>query len=149
MSALTATARLDALAQIAELQARRVRALDTQDWDLYRTCHADDFVSHTLPGAPPTRGIEAVVSGLSDRMAGVTSIHHVHSPEITFLTPSEASGVWVLSDRLWWMHGDEEHWLRGYGHYHDTYSQRSGTWLFTSRRISRIRVERFPGATRF
>ena len=144
MNAPEGTELLLAIEEIKALQARRVRAVDSQDWDLYRACHADDFTSFTLGN--PIHGIDRVIEGLKSALAGVTSVHHVMLPELSFESAIAASGTWVLHDRLWWEQDGEAHWMVGWGHYHDTYAVRQDRWLFTSRRIARSRVERSAGA---
>jgi len=144
MSAIELLAAKDA---ITTLMARRVYALDTQDWDTYAACHAPDHVSHALAGGPHV-GRDAMMQGTRQALEGVRSIHHVHSPEIMILSPEEARGRWAMEDRLYWMQGDEEHWLHGWGYYHDGYGVRDGQWLFTSREVTRQRVEHSPGSRR-
>jgi len=133
-----------AIEELKALQARRVRAIDSQDWDLYRTCHAEDFTSFTLGN--PIYGIDGVIEGLKTALAGVTSAHHVMLPELSFESANAASGTWILHDRLWWAQDGEAHWMKGWGHYHDTYAVRQGRWVFMSRRIVRSRVEHSVGA---
>ena len=132
--------RLVAAEAIRNLMARRVRALDSKDWDAYRDCHAPDHVSTIL-----AVGRDAMMAALLRSLDGIDTIHHVHSPEIVILSPTEARGWWQLEDWLFWKQGDEEHWLHGWGYYHDTYALRDGTWLFTSRRLERLRLEHSPG----
>ncbi len=132
---------------IKVLMARRVRALDTRDWETYRACHAPDHVSYGITGGP-SAGLDQMMSDLLASLEGVRTIHQVHSPEITILSSTEARGAWALEDWLFWKQGDEEHWLHGWGHYDDTYGKRDGRWLFTSRRLSRLRLEHSPGSRR-
>lgn len=88
----------------------------------------------------------AKVARTGTMLEGVTTVHLVGLPDIRILAPDQAEGIWVLEDPLWWKQGDEEHWYRGYGHYHDTYGKRNGSWLFTSRRLVRLRFDHSPGA---
>jgi len=135
--------RLVATNEIKNLMARRVRSLDTKDWDTYRDCHAPEHVSHVLAA-----GRDAMMAALLKSLDGVSTIHHVHSPEIRILSSTEATGWWALEDWLHWMQGDEEHWLHGWGYYHDSYAKRDGEWLFTSRRLERLRLVHSPGSNR-
>lgn len=136
---------LVACEELKSLQARRVRALDSQNWDDYRKCHVDDFISFTL-GDTPVRGIENALAGLVTVLAGVTTVHLTHSPEFEFSSTISAKGVWGLHDRGWWEEDGVSHWFRAWGHYHDEYEKHDGRWLFSSRRIVRQRVEHSPGA---
>jgi len=144
MSAIQGLERLLAVEEIITLQSRRVRAIDTQDWKLYKACHTADFVSYTMNA--PIKGIDRVVEGLSVHLEGVRTSHMVTSPEIIFASAESASGTWVLHDRLWWEQDGSPHWCVGWGFYNDTYAKRDGHWLFTSRKIIRTRVETSPGA---
>ncbi len=137
---------LSAIEEIKQLMARRIRALDEKDWETYAACHADDHVSYALKGGKPGVGPQVITERTRRMVEGVTTVHMAHLPDITILSENEAEGRWVLEDRLWWKQGDEEHWYCGYGHYHDTYGKRGGRWLFTSRRLKRLRVEMSPGA---
>ena len=139
--------RLAALEDIKALMARRVRALDTRDWETYRACHAQHHVSYGITGGP-SAGLDRMMADLMVALDGIRTIHHVHSPEIILTSPTQATGNWALEDWLHWMQGDEEHWLHGWGHYDDTYERVDGQWLFTSRRLSRLRLEHSPGSKR-
>jgi len=144
---MTDLERLIAIEDIKQLMARRCRALDAKDWTTYAACHAPDHLSHGTLG-PGAIGGAALIEALAKRLEGVATVHHVHNPEIEFLSASEARGVWPMEDRLFWKEGDEEHWMRGWGHYHDSYGKRDGRWLFTSRRLTRVRVDYSPGSKR-
>lgn len=129
---------------IKQLMARRVRALDTKDWDTYRQLHAEDHQSLGFDDGRP-RGPDEMIETLKQTISNVTTFHMVHSPEIILTSETTAVGHWYLEDRLWWKQGEEEHWLRGYGRYEDTYAKRDGEWKFTSRRLHRVRVDLSPG----
>lgn len=72
--------RLLELQAIYELKARRDYSIDTKDWDLYASLHADDFVAEHL-GSDPIIGGQVVADFLRNRLEGVTTIHHSHTPE--------------------------------------------------------------------
>jgi hypothetical protein len=141
--------RLVALEEIRHLKARRILALDSQDWATYEALHAPDHVSDN-EGEPRYEGARVNTQRLMDmheRMGHcLVTVHHVHSPIIDLLSLTTASGIWAMEDNLYWKQGDEDHWLRGYGFYHETYGKRGGQWLFTSRRLRRTRVFLSPGA---
>lgn len=136
--------------EIKQLVARRCRSLDAQDWDTYAACHTPDVVSYAIStesGTPePTRGIDAVLEFLREQLAGRTTVHQAHSPEIVLTSPSTAIGTWAMEDRLWWEHDGRSYWMHGFGHYDETYEKRGGRWLVASRRLARTRVDR--GSTR-
>ena len=47
---------------------------------------------------------------------------------------------------LWWEDDGVEHWLHGYGRYHETYEALDGRWLISSRRLVRSPMETGTGA---
>jgi hypothetical protein len=145
MAELSDLDRLIAIEEIKNLKARRIRALDLQDWATYEALHAPDYVAdHGEHGRMV--GAKAVAERLAQNHAGKTTIHHVHSPQIDILSPTQATGVWAMEDRIWWKQGEEEHWSHGWGFYYETYEKRDGTWVFTSRRLKHARLELSEGA---
>lgn len=137
--------RLTAIEAIRDLKARRDKAVDLKEWDELAAMHADDHVSDSA-AATPLVGGRALVESLAVTLRGVTTVHHSHSPIIEFDSPTEATGVWAMEDKLFWHQGEEKHWLRGSGFYYERYSLRDGRWLFTYRRLERLHVETSPGA---
>ncbi|WP_375396606.1 nuclear transport factor 2 family protein [uncultured Sphingomonas sp.] len=142
---MTELERLLAIEEIKRLVARRVRALDARDWETYQACHAPEHVSDFFKDAGDR---DAMMAALRAETAGVTSIHHVYSPDIAIRSDEIASGSWTMEDRRYWLQDGDEHWLHGWGFYHETYACRDGAWLITSRRLERTRVEHSPGSKR-
>ena len=146
-SGLTDLQRLVEIEAIRMLKARRIRALDEHTWDVYEALHAPDYYADN-EGEPPVHGSAANAARLKKLYdaVGMVSAHHVHSHEIELLSPTTATGVWAMEDRLYWTHAGREHWLHGTGFYHETYEKRDGTWLFTTRRLRRTRQVVSEGA---
>jgi hypothetical protein len=135
-----------ALQAIKTLKAKRIRALDTKDWALYEALHAEDHFSHN-EGEPRWDGTKANTARLAKMLhAGIVTVHHAHTPEIELTAPDQAAGIWAMEDNLYWRQGGQDHWLRGFGFYHETYARRGGAWLFTSRQLRRTKVLTSPGA---
>ena len=137
--------RLIAIEEIKQLKARRDHAVDRKDWATLESLHAPDHQSH-VDGFPPWTTAAEMMANIRAGMEGVTSVHHSHTPAITFDSPVKAHGTWAMEDNLYWKQGDEEHWLRGFGFYEETYEKRDGRWLFTWRRLRRLKVLMSPGA---
>jgi hypothetical protein len=131
--------------EIKHLKARRDHAVDMKDWALFERLHAPDHMSHNDGYAPWNTAAE-LVANVVKSLEGVTTVHHSHTPNIEFEAPTKAKGVWAMEDYLSWKQGEEDHWLRGYGFYHETYEKRDGQWVFTFRRLQRLRVDLSPGA---
>jgi hypothetical protein len=136
--------RLVAIEEIKQLKSRRDRAVDQKDWATTETLHAPDHVSD-VEGFPPWTSAAEMIRNVSASMAGITSVHHSHTPDITLESPTRATGIWAMEDYLSWRQGGEEHWLRGYGFYHETYEKRDGRWVYVRRMLRRLKVDMSPG----
>lgn len=145
MDGLSDIERLVAIEDIRQLKAERDRAVDLKDWDTIARLHAPDHRSHN-DGFEPWNSAAEMIANSRERLVGVTSVHQSHTATITFESPTAASGIWAMEDNLFWTQDGEEHWLRGYGFYHERYEKRDGRWLFTFRRLERLRVLSSPGA---
>lgn len=143
---MTDIERLIALEAIRELKARRDHAVDRKDWATYAALHSEDFVGTAIPNQQGAGG-KAAAAALEVHMAGVTTVHHSHSPVIEFQDADHATGVWAMEDNLFWHRGGEKQWLRGFGFYHETYVREAdGQWRFTHRRLERTHAETSAGA---
>lgn len=144
MEAISGLEKLAALAEIELLKAQRDRATDTKDWAAYEALHAPDHCSYNEDYAPWTTARE-MIANISRIMAGLTTVHHSHTPEIAFQSPDRANGVWAMKGSSFWKQDDEDHWFVGYGHYFETYERRGGRWVFTSRRLKYIHTQTSSG----
>lgn len=45
-----------------------------------------------------------------------------------------------MEDSIFWTEGDVEHWMQGFGFYHESYEKRDGKWLFVRRQLKRTHV---------
>lgn len=134
---------LAAREEIKQLKARRDRAVDSKDWALLRSLHADDHVSHN-DGMDRWEGADAMIEAISGSLGpDKTTVHQSHTPDITFESPTRARGVWAMEDLIF-DSASGELIIHGYGFYHEVYEKRGGTWLFTDRRLTRIHVREYP-----
>ena len=146
--------------EIKTVFARRVRYLDQKLWDKYGSVHTEDAWSESYKDLPsdlqPTDD-----SGVKNKVVGpaalaeairkfvmepvpMTTVHHVHQPEIEITSPTTATGVWPMEDKLWWKNGDHDELMHGYGHYYEEYRKVDGRWLIAYRRLDRLRVDVTP-----
>jgi hypothetical protein len=95
---------------VKQLKARYCRLLDTKDWEGFREVFADDVVTD----------------------------HQCHTPEITVTSPSTATGIWAMEDRVQLDGGRE---LNGFGHYHEVYEKSGGSWRIKASTLTRIRMD--------
>jgi hypothetical protein len=142
---ISGEARLAALHEIGVLKARRDRAADTKDWELYEALHAPDHHSYNDDYGGTTTAAEMMVT-VRKSMEHLTTLHHSHTPEVTFESPTRASGIWAMEGLSVWQQDGVEHWFQAFGHYFETYEKRDGQWLFTSRRLKYYHTWGSPGA---
>jgi len=145
LNELSAIAKLSALEEIRLLKARRDRAADTKDWALYESLHAPDHRSENGDYGTWHTASE-MIANVSRSMANLITMHHSHTPEIEFESPTRARGIWAMTGLSLWVQGEEQHWFRAFGHYFETYGYRGDRWLFTSRRLEYHHTARSPGA---
>ena len=133
---------MDDVEEIKKLKARYFRALDTKDWELYRSVFAVDAVVDLRgAGGELHQGIEAFMA-YAKSLTIVQSVHHGHMPEIDLTGPTTATGVWALEDYNIWEDGSQNH---GWGHYLETYEKVAERWCIKTMKLSYLRVERSFG----
>lgn len=143
MDGMTALDRLLAIEDIKLLKARRDRAADTKNWALYLSLHAPDHVSHN-DGLPRWGSAQEMIDNVSKLMGDHRiTVHHSHTPEITFETAERAKGIWAMEDMIFDA-ATKALLIHGFGFYHETYEKRDGVWLFTSRQLKRTHVRTSP-----
>ncbi len=107
MDGLTGIEKLKALEEIALLKARRDRAADTKDWALYESLHAPDHVSENGDYGRWTSAAEMIVN-VRKSMENLITLHHSHTPKITFESPTFARCIWAMEGMSFWRQGDKE-----------------------------------------
>ena len=123
----------DDLEAIRQLKARYFRLMDTKDWDGFRELFTPDVVFE---------GVDAFLAMLLPALADVETVHHGHMPEIDITSPTTASGIWAMEDRLRFPESMPISSVHGFGHYHDTYVKSDdGRWRIASSRLTRLRTE--------
>jgi hypothetical protein len=132
----------DDLEQIRQLKARYFRLMDEKDWDALAEVFTDDVeMDMRGEGSDLIRGRSAYMPFIRQVLDGVTTVHHGHMPEITITSPTTATGVWAMEDKLWWPPGGPMTHLHGYGHYHDTYERTDEGWRIKTCRLTRLHRE--------
>jgi hypothetical protein len=150
MDALTGIEKLLALEEIRRLKAQRDRAADTKDWALYESLHAPDHVSENGDYGRWTSAAE-MIANTRRSMENLVTLHHSHTPEIEFETPTLARCIWAMEGMSFWQQADgdgsfQEHWFQAFGHYFETCEKRDGRWVYTSRSLKYYHTRRSPGA---
>lgn len=127
------------LDQIHQLKARYFRLMDTKDWDALASVFTRDVrIDTTEDSGTVIDGVENYLPFLVSQIGDVTTVHHGHMPEITFLDAENATGIWAMEDELWWPEGQPIRYLHGYGHYHETYVRTPEGWRISSLRLTRL-----------
>ncbi len=142
---LSGIEKLKALEEIGLLKARRDRAADTKDWNLYESLHAPDHVSENGDYGRWTSAQEMIVN-VAKSMEHLTTLHHSHTPEIEFESDVKAKGVWAMEGMSIWQQEGQDHWFQAFGHYFESYERREDRWLFTSRSLKYYFTRKSPGA---
>ncbi|WP_349307254.1 nuclear transport factor 2 family protein [Rhodococcus sp. IEGM 1379] len=127
---------------LTRLKARYFRLMDTKDWTGLASVFSDDVViDMTETGGGITHSVADYMPFLRASIENVSTVHHGHTPEITLTSPTTATGIWAMEDKLWWPAGGILEHLHGYGHYHEEYRKTSDGWRICFMRLSRLRTD--------
>jgi hypothetical protein len=139
--------RLVDIEEIKRLKAQYFRALDTKAWGDFGDVFAPDAVLEVPEAAMVTEGRDAIVVAVSGALAGTTTVHHGHMPEIEITGADTAVGVWAMSDSVEWPPSDsgDRIGLEGFGHYHEQYVRLDGRWYIGRSRLDRLRIDPLGG----
>jgi len=74
----------------------------------------------------------------------VVTVHHGHMPEIELTSPTTATGIWSMEDKLRWPKGSVIREMHGYGHYRETYERTATGWRIKTLKLTRLRVDTVP-----
>lgn len=142
--------RLSDLEAIKRLKAEYCRFVDTKQWDRLAALFAEETIFDGFGSAPTGSTATDFIKGISHRLAGAVTIHHVCNPEIGFLGPDRARGIWAMTDLVELAAGmrpkeaPDSRGFRGYGHYQEEYRRDGGRWKFCFLRLTRLRLDPLP-----
>lgn len=128
---------------LCEAKARYCRMLDTKDWAGFGNLMTDDYELDVSEGTniPVIRGRDAAIKSVQSSILTAKTAHQVHNPEIE-INGDEARVVWALQDRVVW--GGDRPSLVGYGHYHERWVRRNGTWKLAALKLTRLHMDFLP-----
>lgn len=133
-----------AIEEIKRLKARYFRGIDTQDWTMWRD---EVFAPLAVLSVPHigviVEGAEAIISWVADRWRDRSSVHHGYMPEIDVCSLNEASGRWLMEDRIYVREGSNGPLrleIHGLGHYHDVYIRLEQGWRINNCVLTRTNV---------
>ena len=136
--------------KIKTLKAQYCRFLDTKQWKRLRGLFLDEAVFEGFGSAPTGATVDRFVTGASARLQDALTVHHCHMAEIAFDGSDRARAVWAMVDVVEFLDGKNPvevpgaRGFIGYGHYEDEYRRVDGIWKFSSKRLSRIRIDPIP-----
>ena len=131
---------MDDIEAVKQLKARYFRTMDTKDWAGMREVFAPDVhIDVSADGAGVFDDADSFMAMLEDVLRDVVTVHHGHMPEIELTSPTTATGLWAMEDRLRFPEGGPISELHGYGHYHETYVKLDDAWRIQSMRLDRLR----------
>lgn len=147
-------AALLAMDAIRALKARYWRAVDSKDAALLRAVFTDDAITDFRDDGPPGANAhllmqdpDGFVAQVMAVLAGVSTAHYGHAPEITLHGADDASAIWPMQDFLWVRDPASPlpfAALRGFGHYHDRYRRGPDGWKISATRLARVHIETDP-----
>jgi hypothetical protein len=132
--------------EIKTLKARYIRFGDMKQWRDLATLLTDDFTalfeiaprfSKDQPRRAEISGRDLFINTWTNALVGVVTMHNVFLPEITFVTPTAANGIWGMHDLV----KMPKCVFEGWGHYQDEYVKQQGVWLIKSSRVTRLHTE--------
>lgn len=132
--------------EIIELKARFGRLADVKDWEGFAQCFSKD-ATFDLGMGQIMHGGETYAYAVRDMLEGAVSLHRFSMPEITFLSDTEAEGIWVLHDYNVWPSDPETGERCGYnghGREYETYRKIDGAWKITAWRLRYDRLDPLP-----
>lgn len=134
--------------EICDLKASFGRLADVKDWEGYRNLFTDDC-EFDFGGGVIVRGGQAGTDAIADMLKGSVSVHRAYMPEIEFVSPVEAKGIWAVNDYIEWA-PDPETGSRagqmGYGREYETYRKVDDKWKIAHWRLRYDRLDPLPRA---
>jgi hypothetical protein len=132
---------------IQELKARFVETVDAKDWDGFRAVFTPRTGSFNFGGDFVVEGGDAFVQTVAEQLEGAVSVHRAFLPQITFVSPAEATGSWAVNDYIEWQADPatgERRGQQGFGYEYETYRKVDGEWKIAEWRVHYIRMDPLP-----
>ena len=132
--------------EIIELKARFGRLADVKDWQAFAEVFSVD-ATFDLGTGELMHGGATYAEAVKGMLEGATSLHRFLMPEITFVSATEATGIWMLNDYVEWQPDPvtgERVGFKGYAREYETYSKIDGVWKITKWRLRYDRFDPLP-----
>jgi len=131
---------------IIELKARFGRLVDQQDWEGFAAVFTEDCEFDFGDGQIMVGGRTFAYAN-RDMLEGSVSVHRAYMPEIEFVSPNEARGIWAVNDYVVWapnVETDSRWGQMGYGREYETYRKMDGKWKIAHWRLRYDRLDALP-----
>jgi hypothetical protein len=140
-------ARLVAINELQNFQARYLHYLDSKKWDLYGQMFTED-AEIAAPGTTTLVGREQIVAAISAVLANATTVHLIHQSEVVVESEHRAHGTWAMTDYQVYHEGTSmppftvpTPAVRGYGHYVEDFVKVGSNWQCARMSLYRRRLE--------
>ena len=136
--------KMHSILELQRLKGLYFYYLDHKDWAGWCNQFTSDaklLVDQEDGTVETTEGIGNVIEYVKERLATIKSVHHGHTPLYEFESDLTASGIWAMSDIIYY---SDETVLYGYGHYRERYRKDEGVWKFASVHLTRLKVDFLP-----
>ena len=131
---------------IIELKASFGRLADVKDWEAYSDVFTEDCEFDFGDGQVMVGG-QTYSYAVRDMLEGAVSVHRAYMPEIDFVGPTEAKGIWAVNDYIEWAPDPktgERAGQMGYGREYETYKKIDGEWKIAHWRLRYDRLDPVP-----
>ncbi len=137
------TEKLMAIEEIKILKARYCRFVDDKNWEeLFALFTSDAVLDYSSVREKPYTLKEAREMIPATLKPGLLTVHQGFMPEIEILSPTQATGIWAMEDRIfgYGSEGDSrtKRFVNGLGRYYETYRREGGRWLIEKLRLTRV-----------
>jgi hypothetical protein len=131
---------------IIELKARFGRLADVKDWEGFAGVFTED-ATFDLGDGNVLVGGRSYAYAIRDMLEGARSLHRFLMPEISLISDTEASGIWMLNDYVEW--GPDpvtgaRSGFKGYGREYESYRKIDLDWKIASWRVRYDRMDPLP-----
>lgn len=130
---------------IYRLKARYWRHFDMKEWNQWLDLFLEDSVLQAdyvpiwedeVPTLTLT-GRKEIADFLVPRSELRKTVHHGHTPDITFQSENDATGIWAMEDILDYQDRTEH----GHGYYYETYKKIEEEWKISTLHLRRLRLK--------
>jgi hypothetical protein len=142
---VTPLERLAAIEEIKQLKAKYFYGFDHQDWEFWRNeVWAPEGRLEVPEMNANIEPRDVMIDWVIMQSADQVSVHHGHMPIIEITSPTTATGIWAMEDRIYRskehpLNGDTN-FVIGFGHYHERYVKLDVGWRILSTRLTRLRT---------